>query len=56
MRSLTPEFLAALRFDAMQMATLRSLGEYQGKQKLYAIQSPEALQSLRQIAVIESPD
>lgn len=56
MRSLTPEFLAALRFDAIQMATLRSLGEFQGKQKLYAMQSPEALQSLRQIAVIESTE
>jgi len=46
---LTPEYLAALRFDGTQAATLRLLGEYQGKQQLYAAQSPEALKGLRQI-------
>ncbi len=35
MHSITPEYLAALRFDGRQVATLRLLGEYQGKQKLY---------------------
>ncbi len=54
MHSLTPEYLAALRFDGAQAATLRTLGEYQGKQQLYAAQSPEALKGLRQIAVVES--
>ena len=49
MHSLTPEYLAALRFDGTQAATLRTLGEYQGKQQLYAAQSPEALKGLRQI-------
>ncbi len=43
MHSLTLEYLAALRFDGTQAATLRTLGEYQGKQQLYAAQSPEAL-------------
>ena len=45
MHSLTPEYLAALRFDGTQAATLRTLGEYQGKQQLYAAQSPEALRA-----------
>lgn len=53
MDSLTPEYLAALRFDGTQAATQRSLGEYQGKQQLYAAQSPEALKGLRQVAVVE---
>ncbi len=55
-QSLTPEFLAALRYDGLQLATLRTLGEYQGKQQLYAAQSPEALNHLQQIAVIESTE
>ena len=54
MRSLTHEYLTALRFDGTQAATLRTPGEYQGKQQLYAAQSPEALKGLRQIAVVES--
>ncbi|MCW0459416.1 hypothetical protein NB717_000484 [Xanthomonas sacchari] len=56
MRSLTAEYLAALRFDGTQATTLRALGEYQGKQQLYVAQSPEALKGLRQIAVIESTE
>jgi Fic family protein len=56
MRSLTPEYLAALRFDGVQAATLRTLGEHQGKQRLYATQSPEILKGLRQIAVVESTE
>ncbi|MCU1736423.1 MULTISPECIES: Fic family protein [Pseudomonas] len=56
MNSITPEYLAALRFDGRQVATLRLLGEYQGKQKLYVAQSPEVLKGLRQIAVVESTE
>lgn len=56
MQSLSPGYLAALRFDGTQAATLRALGEYQGKQQLYVAQSPETLQSLRQVAAIESTE
>lgn len=56
MHSLTPEFLANLRYDGLQIATMRSLGEYRGKQALYFVQSPEVLSDLRQIAVIESTE
>lgn len=56
MQSLTPDFLAALRYDGLQVATLRALGEYRGKQQLYAAQSPEALADLRQVAVVESTE
>jgi hypothetical protein len=54
MQSLTPDSLAALRYDGLQLATLRTLEEDQAKQQLYAAQSPEALADLRQIAVVES--
>lgn len=56
MQSLTPDYLAALRYDGLQMATLRALGEYQGKQRLYAAQAPETLADLRQVAVVESTE
>jgi hypothetical protein len=56
MSSLTPEFLARLRFDANHAATLRALGEYRGKQELFFRQAPEVLKGLRQIAVIESSE
>jgi len=54
--SLTSEYLSALRYDGTQIATLRALGEYQGKQQLYVAQSPEALKDLRQVAAVESTE
>ena len=54
MRSLSPDALARMRFNAQQMATPRTLGEYQGKQRLYVAQAPEIVTGLRQVAVVES--
>jgi Fic family protein len=54
--SLTPDYLAKLRFGTQQLATLRALGEYRGKQRLYVAQSPEVLSDLRQVAVVESTE
>lgn len=56
MHSLSPDYLAKLRFDAQQLTTLRALGEYRGKQRLYVAQSPEVLSDLRQVAVIDSTE
>jgi Fic family protein len=56
MHSLAPDFLVNLRYDGLQIATMRALGEYRGKQQLYFAQSPEVLSDLRQIAVIESTE
>jgi len=56
MHSLAPAFLAELRFDATQLATLRAIGEYRGKQALFYQQAPEALKRLRQVAVVESSE
>lgn len=56
MYSLVPDFLANLRYDGLQIATMRALGEYRGKQQLYFAQSPEVLSDLRQLAVIESTE
>lgn len=56
MRSLTDSYLDALAFTAKQASTIRALGEYRGKQKLYKRQSPEMLNGLRALARIESTD
>lgn len=56
MRSLSPEYLASLRFDTQQLATLRAIGEFQGKQRLYFAQSPEVLEDLKQVAAVESTE
>jgi Fic family protein len=56
MSSLKKEYLEALKFDSTQLATLRELGEYRGKQTLYSKQSPEILESLQETARVESTE
>ena len=56
MHSLSSFSLVKLCFYAQQLATLRALGEYRGKQQLYVAQSPEVLSDLRQVAVVESTE
>jgi len=56
MQSLAPDDLAKLRFDAPQLATMRTLGEYRSQQQLFVAQSPQALSGLRQVAVVESTE
>ena len=56
MSSLNTEYLEQLTFTAEQISTLRSLGEYRGKQALFFKQSPEALKSLQLVAKIESSE
>jgi len=48
--------LANLNFSAEDIATLRRLGEYRGRQELFARQRPEVLESLKTVAVIESSE
>ena len=56
MHSLADNFLDALRFEPQHMNTVRALGRYQGKQELYSRQTPEVLESLRRLAVVESSE
>lgn len=44
--------LARLSFDARQLATLRALGEYRGKQPICVAQPREGLGDLRPMAVV----
>lgn len=56
MKSLEPQYLSKLTFKPAQLATLRAIGEYQGKQQLYYQQSPEVLKNLQRVAEIESTE
>lgn len=54
MHSLSPAFLDTLRFSTSDLKSIQALAEYRGKQTLFSRQSPQVLESLRQIAMIES--
>jgi len=56
MNSLTIEFLNRLKLTSEQGSTLAKIGEYKGKQELFIRQTPEALETLRQTAIIESSE
>lgn len=54
MNSLTTKYLEKLKFSPIHIASLRALGEYKGKQDLFDSRAPEALASLRSLAMVES--
>lgn len=56
MHSLDPAFLDGLQFSAQQLATLNRIGEFQGKQILYAERLPEVLKTMRRVAQVESAE
>jgi len=56
MRSLTTDYLGQFSLTVEQASTLNRIGEYRGKQDLFARQTPETLESLQQVAIIESSE
>jgi Fic family protein len=54
--SISPNLLNQLSFSSEELAAIRAIGEYRGKQELYAKQSPEILENLRTVAKIESSE
>jgi Fic family protein len=56
MHSLTPDYLSRIVLTPEQGSTLNKIGEYKGKQDLFAHQTPEALNVLRKVAVVESSE
>lgn len=56
MHSLTDTYLKQLSFSADELAALRALGEFRGRQEMFYKQSPEMLDRLKQTAVIESSE
>lgn len=56
MLPLTVDKLSKLAFAASDIATLRQLGEYRGKQELFTRQRPEVFEALRTVAMVESTE
>jgi len=56
MQSLDSPFLDDLRLTPAHGSTLRALGEHRGEQELHSQQAPEALETLRTVAMVESTE
>ena len=56
MHSFDPTYLDRIRLSPEHGATLRALGQFQGRQDLFRRQAPEVLDALREAAVIESSE
>lgn len=56
MRSLDSPFLDRLTLTPAHGSTLRALGEHRGEQELHRQQIPEALETLRTVAMVESTE
>lgn len=55
-QSLDVNYLRDLSFSAQDASTLQRIGECKGKQALFTQQTPEILESLRQVAIVESSE
>ncbi|MEW6042400.1 MAG: cell filamentation protein Fic, partial [Elusimicrobiota bacterium] len=56
MKSFEQEFFKNLKFPGELLSNLRAIGEYKGKEELYARQSPDILEKLLESAIIESTE
>lgn len=56
MKSFENNFLEKLPITQNILRSVRLLGEYKGKQELYTKQIPQALETLKQVAVIQSTE
>jgi hypothetical protein len=54
--SFAPKALANLRLGHDVIASIRAIGEGKGKQDLFKERAPELLETLRQVAIIESTE
>lgn len=56
MKSFDRNFLERQAVPIEMAGTLRALGEYRGKQELFTRQTPQVLETLRQVAIIQSTE
>ncbi|NYZ69630.1 Fic family protein [Endozoicomonas sp. SM1973] len=56
MKSLITDYLNKIHLSLEQTAALRAIGEYKGKQILYAHQKPDVLNSMQKVALVESSE
>ena len=56
MKSFEKNYLKRLSISHSLLKTIRALGEYKGKEDLYKEQIPQALETLKQVAIIQSTE
>ncbi len=56
MHSLTLQYIKNLSFDGEAVFALKTIGEYKGKQALFFIQTPEILNTLKRVSIVESSE
>lgn len=56
MKSFTEGLIEKEPITQELLQTIRLIGEYKGKQDLYKVQSPQVLETLRQVAVVQSTE
>ena len=56
MKSFEPEFIERQPLTHQILSTIRRLGEFKGRESLYKQQTPAVLETLRQVAVIQSTE
>jgi len=56
MKSLEPSFLERQAIPLKFAGTISVLGEYRGKQELYTRQTPQVLNTMKQVAIIQSAE
>lgn len=55
-RSFADDYLIDTPVSQALLMSVRALGEFRGRQALYAEQSPEVLETLRRVAVVQSTE
>lgn len=55
-KSLDPKYLDEISFSGTDLSSLKRLGEYRGRQELFSQRSPETLDLLKRVAMIESAE
>jgi Fic family protein len=56
MHSLTRKYMGSINYSAREIRSIRLLGEFKGRQELFARQSPDSLDTLRRVAQVESTE
>lgn len=56
MPSFTPKYLAGIRLSGADASALAALGAFRGRQELYHNQTPEVLNGLKAVALVESSE
>ena len=56
MKSFEHEYLLDTQITHQLLSSVRMIGEYRGRQALYAEQSPEVLETLKRAAIIQSTE